>query len=160
MKVAIELGHLFFNKLQSDGWLSSSPPVNDLIESCKRPNDDNRVLNLTGNENEGHYECLGVAATSKKVKVTPLNGVVGEEGHDPEINVLSTSKELPSGSLTELSVKATKSDNAKVNERQWGIWSVNNFVPAHNSTSKICVSGTYCATNHGRLFKDLQALAL
>ena len=57
--------------------------------------------------------------------------------------------------LGEPSVKATKSNEAKVNEQQWDVWSVENFEPKGEGTAKVCIPGTYCRDLLGKLFNCL-----
>ena len=50
------------------------------------------------------------------------------------------------------SVKATKSDDAEVNEQQWDIWSMDSFNSVSDVAAKVCIMGTYSPKRHGRLF--------
>ena len=84
-------------------------------------------------EEAGHDKNLEVASTRKKVKVEPSNALGGKEGHHRKALPLPSLTESHPGTSAELSVKATKSDDAKVNKRQWDLWSVDNFVPPTNS---------------------------
>ena len=64
------------------------------------------------------------------------------------------------GEVNGPSVKATKNDDAKVNERHWDTWSVDNFQSETGRKPLICVPGSYCEASHGRLFGSLRKLAI
>ena len=57
-------------------------------------------------------------------------------------------------------MKATKSDDAKVNKKQLDIWLVDNFKSPDTAAVKVCLPGSYCPTKHGHLFNGLRSLAL
>ena len=57
-------------------------------------------------------------------------------------------------------VKATKNDDAKVDPKQWDIWSVDNFQPVNGKSGMVCVTGSYCEHQHGCLFDCLRGLAV
>ena len=58
------------------------------------------------------------------------------------------------------SVKAAKSNDAKVDIQQWDRWSVESFRPRNESPAMVCIPGSYCDARHGRLFDSLRRLAL
>ena len=57
-------------------------------------------------------------------------------------------------------MKATKSNDVKVNEQQWDVWSVNNYHPGPGETAQVCIPGSYCSTKHGKLFEGVCCLAI
>ena len=126
LKVAIEASHLFYSKLQCDGWGSSSVPVNDLIGARKRSNSDERDTISTGSDMENDSTSCRTPR-SKKIKI--LSGELVFSKEPPTGYLANAVNGLvdQDSSLVKLSVKATKSDDTKVNEKQWDIWSVHNF---------------------------------
>ena len=141
LKVAIEASRLFYSKLQSDRWGAHLLPVNDLIGAHKRANSDERDA-ISRAHKRANSDERDAISTGSDVDNNPTSY---RTPRSKKIKILSGelvfSKEPPTGylanavnglvdqdsSLVKLSVKATKSDDTKVNEKQWDIWSVHNF---------------------------------
>ena len=152
MKVGIKVTQLFYDKLRGDKWSNVPLPVNDLTGSCKRPSSKYKVANLTGCDHSTKSNLLVVPSLKKARQASSL-GSMKDETSNPAaaLPVVATDSDAQHGP----SVKATKSDDAKVNEQQWDIWSVDNFHLQDAVSAKICIPGTYCPDTHGKLFQGL-----
>ena len=149
LKVAIEASRLFYDRLRSDGWGAHLLPVNDLIGDRKRTNDDERDRLST----DETMDTKRLKPTTEEVR--PENGLAAKA------STLADEKlAAQEAASTNPSVKATKSDDAKVNEKHWDVWSVDNYKPSNGDAAKVCIPGSYCPSKHGRLFNGLRSLAV
>ena len=157
LKVGIEAARLFFGKLRENDALSGQPCLNDLAQSRKRQ------VSEQGKEDqlkliESSHDHSPTGSSIKRAKrestlVTDGRLKAGIDGGQIKVEHLTASQTGPS-------VKATKSDDAEVNERQWDEWSVDSFASVGEESAKVCVAGTYSSKLHGRFFRGLRSLAL
>ena len=158
LKVLMEVGRLFYEKLDGDGWAVVPEPVNESVTLRKRGYTDITTSCSTEQGDTGAGEKCG-DQTSKRLRSSPISTVVdrdAEYSFDPTLNAEKGEAVGASGP----SVKATKSDDAKVDPKQWDVWSVNNYRPANGTACLICVAGSYSQHEHGRLFDCLRSLAV
>ena len=152
MKVVVEATRLFYDKLREDGWAPAFQSVHESNGSRKR----------AGADTLGFTDCEGTAIDSphmsKRRRLIRPDVPVANQSLGTDVEDLSGEKPLEE--IKGPSLKATKNDDAKVNEKQWDVWSVNNFLPDPREEAKICVPGSYCESKHGRLFGGLRILAL
>ena len=154
LKVGVEVTRLFYDKLRGDGWQHGSPYMNDLAVSRKRTVSENKSkctkLVAAGDHPEGPR--IKRPRHFSQAETNPQDTTPSEEE--------SVRREGDREDLGEPSVKATKSDDAKVNKQQWDVWSVENFEPEGKVAAKVCIPGTYCQKLHGNLFSCLRKVAM
>ena len=159
LKVGIKLICLFYSKLRNDGWSHDPPSMNDLADSRKRLGGEYSVESVT---NPLEVDQPVSSNGSKPKRAKPAFSSSRE--WKPEDIITSPPDPVVSSDLSDTnhgpSVKATKNDDTKVNERQWDTWSVDHFRPPKNTEAKVCRPGTYYQVAHGNLFHGLRKLAV
>ena len=155
LKVLMEIGRLFYQKLRDDRWPPTLPLVNESTSTRKRRCEEN----ITPEGTRG-IEVVRQTLSSERSK-RPR----GNPSCVPTImpvNAPSSDKVMMSNDVErdakDPSVKAVKHDDAKVDARQWDEWSVNNYKSM--SAAIVCIPNSYCVQNHSRLFDALRGLAV
>ena len=147
LKVLMEVVHFFYEKLNRDGWADGTAPVNENAGPRKRGCIELTALCSTGVGSSRFSEAT-IGQTNKKPRLHPRSTSLIADGEPASGLEASFSQEVviePSG----LCVKAAKNDDAKVNIKQWDIWSVDNFEPSNGQSAMVCVAGSYCDRQHG-----------
>ena len=158
LKVLMEVGRLFYGKLDEDGWAVCSAPVNENGDPRKRGHIDLTVLSSTGVGSLSSSEVTEGQA-SKRPRLHSGTTSLCSDAEYVSVAVTTGDQEGVVESLGP-AVKATKNDDAKVVPKQWDIWSVDNFQPVNSKSGMVCVAGSYCEHQHGHLFDCLQGLAV
>ena len=155
--MGIEATCLFFGKLRVDDASNSPLCVNDLTQSCKRPvseqgKEDQSTVTESSDTNQGGGPII---KRSRKISDLMTKVYVASAGTGgPAQSEENTTEQ------TGPSVKATKGDDAEVNERQWDVWSVDSFRSGGGKSAKVYIAGTYLSELHGKLFRGLHRLAM